>query len=260
VTLYCVALNLVYLYGKAFGPDALLQSPGYHVELSLHRLFAFEKAAMDDLFLAWGSFNSRAVVAVWLALAWLAWRRPRPVLRFCWVFLMLTPLPIAVLEGRRAACLYIPVAGWAVFAALVLTDVAGAVARFLAEMPIFRRAGYAGLSAAILCASFFFWAKKNDYQKRMFVRDAMAHVGGQTGTTLEKLRALNPRVKSGPRVVFLNDPFNGWDMAFIAELWFRDPSLEFHLQRKESLPSEELARMTVFDFQDGELIQVTVPP
>ena len=110
--LYCVALNLVYLYGKAFGPDAMMQSQAYRPELSLQRVFAFEKAAMDDLFLAWGSFSWRGVVALWVALAYLAWRRKRPVLRFCWFFLMLTPLPLAVLEGRGAACLYIPLAGW----------------------------------------------------------------------------------------------------------------------------------------------------
>jgi hypothetical protein len=255
-----VALNLVYLYGKAFGPDAMMQSQAYRPELSLQRVFAFEKAAMDDLFLAWGSFSWRGVVALWVALAYLAWRRKRPVLRFCWFFLTLTPLPLAVLEGRGAACLYIPLAGWAVFAAVVLTDIAGAAARFLAEEPIVRRAGYAGLYAAILCTSFFFWAKQNDYLKRGFVRGAMADVGRQTGATLAKLRALNPRVKPGTHVAFLNDPFDGWDMAFIAELWFRDKSLQFHLQRKTPLPPEELAKMTVFDFQNGRLVQVTVKP
>src|ERR1019366_9022405 len=153
--------------------------------------------AMGDLFLSWETFDWRGVVAVWVLLAWLAWRRQRPVLRFCWVFLMLTPLPLAVLEGRGAACLYIPLAGWAVFAAVVLTDVAGAVAHFLAEEPILRRAGYAGLFAAILCTSFFLWAKKNDYNKREFVRGAMADLGRQTGDFIQQLRALNPHIKSG---------------------------------------------------------------
>src|ERR1035438_8019172 len=58
VMLYCAALNLVFLNGKTFGPDALLQAPGYRAELSLQRLFAFENAAMDDLFLAWGDRKS----------------------------------------------------------------------------------------------------------------------------------------------------------------------------------------------------------
>jgi hypothetical protein len=260
MTLYCVALSLVFLYGKAFGPDALLHAQGYQAAFSLHRVFAFERAAMDDLFLAWGSFTWRGVVAVWVLLCYLAWRRQRPVLRFCWIFLMLTPLPLAVLEGRGAACLYIPLAGWAVFAVVVLTDVAGAAARFLVKEPMFRRVGYGGLFAAILCASFFFWAQKNDRLKRTFVRDSMADVGRQTAGVLARLRGLNPRVKPGTHVAFLNDPFDGWDMAFIAELWFRDRSLQFHLQRKAPLPPEELAKMTVFDFQDERLVQVSVQP
>ena len=261
VMLYCGALNLVYLYGKEFAPNALMQSPAYRPVLSLQRVFAFETTAMNDLLLAWGSFVSwRGVVAMWVVLAYLAWRRQRPVLRFCWFFLMLTPLPLAVLEGRGAACLYIPLAGWAVFAAVVLTDIAGAAARFLAEEPIVRRAGYAGLYAAILCTSFFFWAKQNNYLKHDFVRGAMADLGRQTGYTIQQLRTLNPHIKSGTHVAFLNDPFDDWDMSFIAELWFRDKSLQFHLQRKTPLPPEELAKMTVFDFQNGRLVQVTVPP
>jgi hypothetical protein len=260
VMLYCGALNLVYLYGKAFGPDAMMQTAAYRPVLSLHRVFAFERGAMGDLFLSWEKFDWRGVVALWVALLYLAWRRPRPVLRFCWVFLMLTPLPLAVLEGRGAACLYIPLAGWAVFAAVVLTDVAGAVARFLAEEPLFRRAGYAGLLAVILCTSFFFWAKKNDYLRREFVRVAMADLGRPTADAIQQLRALNPHLKSNTDVVFLHDPFDGWDMSFIAELWFRDRSLRFHLQSKVPLSPEDLAKMTVFDFQDGRLVQVTAPP
>jgi hypothetical protein len=143
---------------------------------------------------------------------------------------------------------------------VILTDVAAAASRFLTEEPIFRRAGYAPLFAAILCASFFFWARGNDLLKRTSARDAMADVGRLTGATLDKLRALNPHVKPGTHVAFLNDPFDGWDMLFIAELWFRDASLQFHLQRKVPLPPEELAKMTVFDFQDERLVQVTVQP
>src|SRR4051812_11225827 len=43
----------------------------------------------------------------------LAFRRPRPVLRFCWAFLLIAPLPIEFLQGRGSASLYIPFIGWA---------------------------------------------------------------------------------------------------------------------------------------------------
>src|ERR1035438_1688125 len=45
VMLYCALLNLVYLYGEAFGPNALMRFGAYRPELSLHRGFAFERAA-----------------------------------------------------------------------------------------------------------------------------------------------------------------------------------------------------------------------
>src|ERR1035437_6675596 len=57
VVLYCVVLNLFYLDGKVFGPDAMMQSAAYRPELSLHRVFGFEKAAMGDLFLSWEKFD-----------------------------------------------------------------------------------------------------------------------------------------------------------------------------------------------------------
>src|SRR5664279_2574536 len=57
VMLYAALLNLVYLEGKAFGPDAMMNSPAYRPALSLHRVFAFEQAAMGDLFLTWDRFN-----------------------------------------------------------------------------------------------------------------------------------------------------------------------------------------------------------
>jgi hypothetical protein len=259
VMLYCALLNLVYLYGEAFGPNPVMHIGAYRPALSLHRVFAFERSAMGDLFLSWGEFGWRGVVAVWVLLAYLAWRRPRPVLRFCWVFLMLTPLPLAVLVGRGGACLYIPLAGWAVFAAIVLTDVAGAVARFLAEDPVFRRAGYAMLFAAILCTSLFLWARKNDYHRHQFVQTAMADMGGPTADAIQQLRALNPQLKSDTDVAFLHDPFEGWDMSFIAQLWFRDKTLRFYLQHQTPLTAEELAKMTVFDFQKGRLVLVSVP-
>jgi len=170
---------------------------------------------------------------------------------------MLTPLPLAVLEGRGGACLYIPLAGWAAFAAIVLTDLASAAARFLASEPLFRRAGCAPLFAAILCASVFAWAQENEYRRRAFVHHAMEDVGRQTAVVLDQLHALNPRVKSGTHIAFRNDPFQDWDMLFIAELWFRDRSLQFHILNKTPLPPEELAKMTVFDFQDGRIVQLT---
>jgi hypothetical protein len=249
-------LNLVYLYGKAFGPDPIMALPAYRPVFSLRRLFAFEKRALYDLSLFSGPFGWKGVVAVWLALLYLAWRRKRPVLRFSWVFLMLAPLPIAFLEGRGGACLYIPYAGWAVFAAVLLTDTAGAAARFLVGEPVFHWMGRRALCGALLVLSVFYWARANDYQRKEFIRPAMADLGRVTYSTIRQLQSLNPRLDPNSHVVFLNDPFEGWDISFIAELWFRDPSIHYYVHRLTPVAESDQRKMTVFAFQDGRLAQV----
>jgi len=63
-------------------------------------------------------------------------------------------------------------------------------------------------------------------------------------------------VASGSHVVFLHDPFQEWDMLFIADLWFRDRSVAVHLERLTPLPSQGLARAVQFDFRDGKLLRI----
>jgi len=72
-----------------------------------------------------------------------------------------------------------------------------------------------------------------------------------------QFRALGPQVRPNSRVVFLNDPFVDWDMAFIADLWFRDRSLTIVLHRKTPLTVEEIANAGhVFDWRNGSLVQI----
>jgi len=64
-------------------------------------------------------------------------------------------------------------------------------------------------------------------------------------------------VRQHDTVVFLNDPFDDWDMAFIAELWFRDRTVSIRLNKKTPLTAEELARADfLFDWREGRLVPV----
>jgi len=69
---------------------------------------------------------------------------------------------------------------------------------------------------------------------------------------------MNPSVPPGAEVVFLDDPWQGgFDMAIIAELWFRDRRTRVLLNRVSHLPPEEIAKAgAVFTWRDGKLIRV----
>jgi hypothetical protein len=251
----CV-LTLFDVYGKWFGVDALAGMEGYRPVFTWKRFADYQKTFVGDtVFWHTGGWG---LILFWASMSYLAWRPgARPILRFCWLFLLFTPLPIAFLPGKSQACLYIPMVGLAVFAAVILVDLAGVLAEVLAGEPIFRRAGRYSLFAGLIGAAIFFWGRQNLRCQRVEVKPVMAALGDQTWQVIEQFRAVNPHVKPGSHVVFLHDPFAEWDMLFIADLWFRDHSVTVHLQRLAPLADGELAGVgAVFDYRDGQLLPV----
>jgi hypothetical protein len=249
-------LNIPYIYGKALRPDALAANPGYHPEFSTARLLEFQTRSFGELFYQ-HELSAATVAWIWAALFYVAFRRPRPVLQFCCLFLAIAPLPIEFLPGRGGACLYLPFVGCAIFAAVVCVDIVTALAQFLALEPLFVRVGRQRAFMLLLVGCVSLWGRETQRLKQSFVRPSMEQTGALTADVIGQLHALAPRAPSHGLVVFLDDPFVDWDMAFIAELWFRDRTLSIKLQRKTPVSAEELARADrVFDFQNGRLVQV----
>ena len=79
--------------------------------------------------------------------------------------------------------------------------------------------------------------------------------GVPTDAVIRQFQLLNPKVRPHAMVVFLNDPFDTWDMAFIAELWFHDRTVAIRLQKKTPLTAAQLARADyIFDWRGGRLV------
>jgi hypothetical protein len=85
----------------------------------------------------------------------------------------------------------------------------------------------------------------------------MVDLGRQISDVIEQIRALHPTAHPNSLVVFLDDPFPGWDMFFIARLWFHDRTVRIELQSKIPLAAAELAQAnSLFTFENGKLVQV----
>jgi hypothetical protein len=256
MVLLSAALTAVDVFGKVFGPDALVNAEAYHPVFALRRVRDFQRLSLGDLLFGWGS-GWGGILLLWAVLAYLAWRRDRPVLRFLWWFLLLTPLPIEFLVGKSQACLYIPMVGWAIFGAVIFVDLVEAVARVLEREPWGRRLGHSGVIALLFAAGIFLWARQNREYKRTHAAPVMAALGQESWDVIQQFRAVNPHARRGSKIAFLDDPFHSWDMLFVAELWFRDRTLDIHVARHGPLTLEELARMDyVFTFQDGKLVEL----
>jgi hypothetical protein len=255
--LFTAVLALASLYGKKFGVQPILDQPAYQPVFSLHRYMAFQKASLFELSGHLANPGWRGVLVFWILVTWLAWRKPRPLLRFTWAYMLLTPLPIAFLSDRTQGCLYVPLAGWAIFAAAIFSDVIGAAAKFLSHERLFERLGRRRIFALLTAAGVLFWVNQMRFLRATVVKPAAARQGALTASVIGQLRDLRPRVRPQSQVVFLNDPFSDWDMTFIGTLWFGDRSIHVYNQRLEHLSPADLARMdAVFDFRNGKLVEL----
>jgi len=255
-------LNLVCIYGKRFGPDGLMNGPSdaYKPVLSLARIVDFQERYLGDIFYHLPRFSGLVTVLIWLAVTGLVWRRNRPLLRFCWVWILVTPLPIEFIVGRDQACLYVCLAGWAILAATQFTDlVTFAAPRLVALDAQCRSLGVARTRALLAAAGMLIYALGNWSFKQTDVNPAMPAVGPLTAEVLAEFRAKNPSVRPGSTVIFLDDPWHnaGFDMAFIAELWFRDRGTRVLLNQASHFSPEEIAKAdAIFTWQEGKLIRV----
>jgi hypothetical protein len=255
IPLLAAALAAASLYGKMRGVDALTGMEGYRPVFALQRVQDFQAIFFRDV--AFLHLDWPGIGIAWIAISYLAWRRTaRRVSRFAWAFLLIAPLPIEFLPGKSQACLYLPMIPAALLAAVVTVDLVQAAAGFLAREPLFRRFGEPTLFSALLLLAVFYWGRTNFNRKTREAKPVMAALGRQTAEVIEQFRVLQPRVAPGTQVVFLHDPFEEWDMLFIADLWFRDRSVRVHLQRLAPLPPQDLARATQFDFAEGKLIRI----
>jgi len=248
-------LNLLFLWGNVFG-SGVIHNPAYIPEFSMARVWAFQIQSMGDLFEKWAYFDHARIAVLWVLMFYLAWRRPRPVLRFACLFLLVSPLPIEFLLGRAQGCLYLPMVAWAVFVSVVFVDLVDGVAGFLAGEPGFRRLRRAWLAAALVTVGLVLWARQNAQLKKDFVDPVTADFCPNTWSGVQQLKILNPHVRPHSSVVFLDDPLGNYDMVFIAELWFRDHTVSVSLNHPPLSPEEISKADYLFDYCDGRFVQV----
>ena len=250
-------LTVVSIAGKIFGADPLMAQEAYRPALTATRFFENSSLFLNQFFYGGAFFTTPRTLLLWAATFWLAWRRPRPVLRFAWLFLLLSPLPIVFLKGRVHACLYLPLAGWAIFLAVAFEDVARGLAGWLEGEPLIGRAGRRALFAALVALALVPLGRLTLREKRRLAPE-VAQNGALTAAVIRQFREADPWVAPGSRVLLIDDPFHDWDAKFIGELWFRDRSVSVTLQNKAQLSEQAAAKemQAVFRFEPGRLVRV----
>ncbi len=239
------AVAAVYVTGKIFGANPLSNLEAYRIVLSKD-LYLDNNVAYFRSFFYESFIDSRSgLLALDIALLLLLSNR-RPAVRWCVFYVLTATLPISFIRTRGGSSLLIPLFGWAFLIPTLVASI---------WTPTWKYSKWAiNLSLTAVCL--FCVHTTYGYfrpQPPVFFKNQE-----KTWRVITQLKALHFQPKHGSRVIIINDPWqHDWDMTFIAQLAWDDPSVGITLANRLPAPPgpEELAKYdSVLEFgPDGEL-------
>jgi hypothetical protein len=190
--------------------------------------------------------NTILLVAAMLALA--LWRRSRPLL-FAWFFILFSVLPFIFVPHYSGFFMYLPMAGWALYAATALDMLR---VRFARAIPP------AVLLLAVALALAPLHARESRRSMRVF-----ASMDLPTSEMITELRRVQPSVPRGAYLFFESDPFpeKTYSLVFLVRLLYDDLTIGV-ARAKDGDPLEGGHFDAVFRWDDGKLVKVgqAIPP
>jgi len=207
------AIALIFVIGIFDDPHSLaLVDPSYRPVFTLARFMETSRHFLGDIFSYENDWPAWTALSVWGALLLIAWRTRSKPLRFAWLFLMITPLPVAFLPHRGAAQYYIPWFGWTFYASVLLNEL---LKRLMPPVPAPIRGSATVLGLALLLFPFF--------ERKGWPNAAVTVSGPIVHSTAQQLHSLYPHFRPGARLYFMDDPFGAdrirSDVSGPAELW-----------------------------------------
>lgn len=248
--LVTVVLAFVFVAGRTTTASGLMTMTVYRPEFSWQRFMETSDNFVSALFFRDNLLPSAVVLAIWAGLFGIAWAARSRTLKFAWLFLMLSPLPVAFIDPRGPAQYYIPYFGWVLYAATLLVE---GTQLLFAKMPRVSRFTWAAHALLILCVGGFMYVMNRPYG--WLKADAVALEGEELRVVMQQIHQLRPALRRASRSLFLNDPIKDrWRMTFLMRLSYRDNDLIIDRVRYMTPPptAREIASYDyVFDYHHG---------
>jgi hypothetical protein len=249
------AITAIFILGKTLSAGSLTNMDAYRPVITWARFSESSTRFFNTIFYAEG-LTMQHGIALWgvllcAGIVGVVRRRRDPRWLFLWIWVMVTPLPIAFLPGRGAGLLYIVAAGWALATAMLCRAVSWRLVRELF------RGRPARMAAMGLClvgyASAYAYQTRIEHRYQVY---GYLLLGKHTEEVIGQFKQLGLQPQPGSRIVFLRDPFNGsYDMTFVAALVWSDRSLRIFQQSQVHLPEDQVAGMDyILDYTGNQFV------
>jgi hypothetical protein len=217
-----VALTVLFIGVRLFGSSAFSRSEAYRPVFTLSQYLLTSRAYLGMLLLDNGPASAMEVGLFWLALVAVAVLVGRRSMWFGLGFAVTAFLPVNFIELREGFVLYIPLAGFGIYAAGLLQGLLD----FAFTSPPHRV--QAGALAFLLCLIALIPVQ---YRQSVRMDGLIRNAQRATSEILTGMNRIDRNVKPGSRILFSNGPFEGWDVYFMAKLHFRDPLVQIGITR-----------------------------
>jgi hypothetical protein len=236
-------LTVPYIMGKLTGSGRLTDIPAYRPAISAARYMHTFHLYLNVLFYQDRFFRDGTEILLMAAMLALAiWRRSRPLL-YAWFFVLFSVLPFIFLPHYSGFFMYLPMAGWALYAATVLVMLREKIAPVLPPAVLF-------LAVALMLGPLH----ASESRKTMGV---FSSARLPTTEMIAELRRVQPVLPVGAHLFFQDDPFpqKTYYLEFLARLVYRD--LTVQVARAKDGDAMDGRYDAVFRWEEGRLVKAT---
>ncbi len=217
-------MSAVYLGGKLFGAETLTNIAAYRPEYSVDRYLETASRYAADVLMHKEPLSDALTVAFWLVLFGIAAVLRRRNMWFGAAFAFLAYLPLNFVQPRQGFVLYIPLAGFSIYAADLLVALLDLLRLRVEYRKQIGALAFVGLLVALSLVNA---RSAEDFS-------SIRHAQRMTWHVLEEFKRIHPHAKPGSRLLLVDSPIdNSWDLYFIANLYFNDKSVKMAWTRPQ---------------------------
>jgi hypothetical protein len=257
--LLSAGIAVAYYFGRVTGPEGISQSGAYKMSISPGAYLQQTGHYLDELFYRPDWFTAGRTAGFLLVLLAVPGLLRSRALAFSACVFALGILPMAFIGPRSLSAVYIPVAGLAIYLALLLVWCRDLLLNLLKRWLSPKLGAPVG---AVLLLALTAYGLVHVHLRLGYFYEAWQKEYGQIRSVMDQLPQLHPTLPKGARILVVKDPFGkyNWASLFIAGLVYRDPLLSVDrlpsMQKKPD--AAEMAKYSIrLTYEDGKLRDVS---
>jgi hypothetical protein len=255
-------LTVPYVIGKLNAAGSLTENPAYRLTISPSRYLHTFHLYLNPLLYQEHVFRDPNTIQLLVAMLGIAlWQRSRPLL-FAWCFLLVSLLPVAFMAHYAAFFLYLPMAGWSLYVAVLLVMARRLLVSLLVRLGRLQAGRVQLVSMVALPLVLALFLAPHHRQESAKTLRGFENFQPPSRQLAGELLALRPNLPCGARVLFIDQPFakDEYFLLFLTRLLYRDMSITVEEAPVGPGPPTGHGRYdAVFTFQQGRLVDATGP-